>query len=58
MILTMATKRSDMVFGIPAQIIRDGLSLHQEAEVCLADNHDIKATGKIREISPQAKFNH
>lgn len=55
MILTMARQSGrDAVFGIPAQVIRDGLSLRQEVEVWLADNHAIKATGKIREISPQA----
>jgi RND family efflux transporter MFP subunit len=55
MILMMARQSGrDAVFGIPAQVIRDGLSLRQEAEVWLADNHAIKATGKIREISPQA----
>ena len=55
MILTMARQSGrDAVFGIPAQFIRDGLSLRQDAEVWLADNHTIRAAGKIREISPQA----
>lgn len=55
MILTMARQSGrDAVFGMPAQIIRDGLSLRQEVDVWLADDPDIKVTGKIREISPQA----
>lgn len=55
MILTMARQSGrDAVFGIPAQVIRDGLSLRQEVEVWLADNHTIRVAGKIREISPQA----
>jgi RND family efflux transporter MFP subunit len=44
----------DAVFSMPAQVIRDGLLLGQDAEVWLADNQVIKATGKVREISPQA----
>jgi RND family efflux transporter MFP subunit len=39
---------------MPAQVIRDGLSLGEDAEVWLADNQDIKVAGKLREISPQA----
>jgi len=44
----------DAVFSMPAQVIRDGLLLGQDAEVWLADNQDIKVAGKVREISPQA----
>ena len=44
----------DAVFSMPAQVIREGLLLGQEAEIWLADNQVIKATGKVREISPQA----
>ncbi|MCG3197581.1 MAG: Multidrug resistance protein MdtA [bacterium] len=55
MILTLAREEGrDAVFGMPAQVIREGLSLNQEVEVWLADNPDIKAIGHIREISPQA----
>lgn len=55
MILTLAREEGrDAVFGMPAQVIREGLSLNQEVEVWLVDNPDIKAIGHIREISPQA----
>jgi membrane fusion protein, multidrug efflux system len=55
MILTLARQSGrDAVFGMPAQVIREGLSAEQEVEVWLADNPDIKTTGHIREISPQA----
>lgn len=54
-ILTLAREEGkDAVFGMPAQIIREGLGLKQEVKVWLADNPDIKVTGHIREISPQA----
>jgi RND family efflux transporter MFP subunit len=55
MILTVARDGGrDAVFDMPAQLIRDGLSSRQEVELWLADNQNITATGKIREISPQA----
>jgi RND family efflux transporter MFP subunit len=55
MILTLARQNGrDAVFDMPAQIIREGLSPQQEVEVWLADSPDIKATGQIREVSPQA----
>jgi RND family efflux transporter MFP subunit len=55
MILTEAQDGGrDAVFDMPAQLIRDGLSSRQEVELWLADNQNITATGKIREISPQA----
>ena len=55
MILTLARQEGrDAVFGMPAQVIREGLSMNQEVVVWLADNSDIKAIGHIREISPQA----
>ncbi len=44
----------DAVFNMPAQAIRDGLSLGEQVEVWLADNQSIRAAGRIREISPQA----
>jgi RND family efflux transporter MFP subunit len=44
----------DAVFDVPAQAIRDGLSLGDQGEVWLADKPEIKVDGKIREISPQA----
>jgi len=44
----------DAVFDMPAQIIRDGMSPHQEIDVWLADNPAIKTVGHVREISPQA----
>lgn len=55
MILTVARQGGrDAVFSMPAQVIRDGLSSGHEVEVWLADNQNIKADGKVREISPQA----
>jgi RND family efflux transporter MFP subunit len=55
MILKVAQQSGrDGVFDVPAQAIRDGLSLGDQVEVWLADNPEIKAVGKIREISPQA----
>jgi membrane fusion protein, multidrug efflux system len=55
MIFSLAHKEGrDAVFDMPAQIIRDGLSLHQEIDVWLADNPTIKTVGHVREISPQA----
>ena len=44
----------DAVFDVPAQLIRDGVSAHQEVEVWLADNPGIKTVGHVREIAPQA----
>jgi RND family efflux transporter MFP subunit len=44
----------DAVFDMPAQIIRDGMSPHQEIDVWLADNPAIRTVGHVREISPQA----
>jgi RND family efflux transporter MFP subunit len=44
----------DAVFDVPAQLIRDGISAHQEVEVWLADNPAIKTLGHVREIAPQA----
>lgn len=55
MILKVAQQSGrDAVFSMPAQVIRDGLSLGQDVDVWLADTQDIKASGKIREVSPQA----
>ena len=55
MIVALAHEKGrDAVFDMPAQIIRDGISVNQEVEVWLVDNPDIKTTGKVREISPQA----
>ena len=55
MVLKVAQQSGrDAVFDVPAQAIRDGLSLGEEVEVWLADNPEIKAVGKIRQISPQA----
>jgi RND family efflux transporter MFP subunit len=55
MILTLAREGGrDAVFGMPAQVIREVLSLNQEVEVWLAENPDMKVIGHIREISPQA----
>jgi RND family efflux transporter MFP subunit len=39
---------------VPAQALRDGLSIGAQGEVWLADHPEIKADGKVREISPQA----
>ena len=47
-------KGRDAVFDMPAQLIRDGMSPHQEIDVWLADNPAIKTVGHVREISPQA----
>jgi RND family efflux transporter MFP subunit len=55
MVLKVAQQSGrDGVFNVPAQAIRDGLSLGQEVEVWLADHPDTKVDGKLREISPQA----
>jgi membrane fusion protein, multidrug efflux system len=55
MILMLARQGGrDAVFDMPAQVIRDGLSLRQQVEVWLADKQDINTTGTVREISPQA----
>jgi RND family efflux transporter, MFP subunit len=55
MILQVAQETGrDAVFDVPAQAIRDGLALGAEGEVWLADHPEIKADGKVREISPQA----
>jgi RND family efflux transporter MFP subunit len=55
MVLKVAQQSGrDGVFDVPAQALRDGLALGEDVEVWLADNPEIKATGKVREISPQA----
>src|SRR6476620_1856804 len=55
MILQVAQETGrDAVFDVPAQAIRDGLSLGAQGEVWLADHPEIKADGKVCEISPQA----
>ena len=55
MVLQVAQETGrDAVFDVPAQAIRDGLSIGAQGEVWLADHPEIKADGKVREISPQA----
>jgi len=55
MILKVAQQSGrDAVFDVPAQAMRDGLALGEQVEVWLADHPDIKATGKVRQISPEA----
>lgn len=55
MIFSLAHQEGrDAVFDMPAQVIRDGMSSHQEIDVWLADNPAIKTIGHVREISPQA----
>jgi membrane fusion protein, multidrug efflux system len=55
MVLQVAQETGrDAVFDVPAQAIRDGLSLGAQGEVWLADHPEIKVDGKVREISPQA----
>jgi len=55
MILKVAQQSGrDGVFDVPAQALRDGLSVGEQVEVWLADHPDIKATGHLREISPEA----
>jgi RND family efflux transporter MFP subunit len=55
MIFALAHQKGrDAVFDMPAQIIRAGISAHQEVDVWLADNPDIKTIGHVREIAPQA----
>jgi RND family efflux transporter MFP subunit len=55
MIFALAHQKGrDAVFDMPAQIIRDGISVHQEVDVWLADNPEIKTLGHVREIAPQA----
>jgi len=55
MIFSLAHEEGrDAVFDMPARIIRDGISAHQEIDVWLADNSNIKTVGHVREIAPQA----
>src|SRR5215470_12832551 len=55
MILKVAQQSGrDGVFDVPAQALRDGLSVGEQVEVWLADHPDIKARGQVREISPEA----
>ena len=55
MILKVAQQSGrDGVFDVPAQAMRDGLAVGEQVEVWLADHPDIKATGQVREISPEA----
>lgn len=55
MILKVAQQSGrDGVFDVPAQAMRDGLALGQQVEVWLADHPEVKATGKVRQISPDA----
>jgi len=55
MILKVAQQSGrDGVFDVPAQAMRDGLAVGERVEVWLADHPDIKATGQVREISPEA----
>ncbi|MFO0701255.1 MAG: efflux RND transporter periplasmic adaptor subunit [Nitrospira sp.] len=55
MIFSLAHQEGrDAVFDMPAKVIRDGMSTHQEIDVWLADNPAIKTVGHVREISPQA----
>jgi RND family efflux transporter MFP subunit len=42
----------DAIFDVPVQLIRAGRP--PEVEVYLADNPNIRATGHVREVSPQA----
>ncbi len=44
----------DGIFDMPAWIIREGLTVDQEVRVVLSDNEAIHATGRVREIAPQA----
>jgi RND family efflux transporter MFP subunit len=55
MILKVAQQSGrDAVFDVPAQAMRDGLALGEQVEVWLADHLEIKATGQVRQISPEA----
>ncbi len=55
MVLQVAQETGrDAVFDVPAQAIRDGLSIGAQGDVWLADHPETRAGGKIREISPQA----
>ena len=55
MILKVAQQSGrDAVFDVPAQAMRDGLALGEHVEVWLADHPEIKATGDVRQISPEA----
>jgi len=55
MILLLARQDGrDAVFDMPAQVVRAGLTSQQDVEAWLADNPEIKTSGQIREISPQA----
>ncbi|MGD9650335.1 MAG: efflux RND transporter periplasmic adaptor subunit [Dongiaceae bacterium] len=55
MILLLARQDGrDAVFDMPAQIVRARQTSQQDVEVWLADNPEIKTSGQIREVSPQA----
>lgn len=55
MILKVAQQTGrDAVFDVPAQAMRDGLGLGEPVEVWLADHPEIRVTGKVRQISPEA----
>lgn len=55
MILKVAQQSGrDAVFDVPAQAMRDGLELGEQVEVWLADHQEIKASGQVRQISPEA----
>ncbi len=55
MILILARQNGrDAVFDMPAHVIRGNLCTPQNVEVWLADDPDIKTSGQIREVSPQA----
>jgi RND family efflux transporter MFP subunit len=55
MILKVAQQSGrDAVFDVPAQAMRDGLALGEQVEVWLSDHPEIKATGQVRQISPEA----
>ena len=55
MILKVAQQSGrDAVFDVPAQAMRDGLELGEQVEVWLADHPEIKASGQVRQISPEA----
>jgi membrane fusion protein, multidrug efflux system len=55
MVLKVAQQSGrDGVFDVPGQALRDGLALGEQVEVWLADHPEIKATGQVRQISPEA----
>ena len=44
----------DAVFDVPEQLIRNGPPQDPQVDIALTNDPQVKATGRVREISPQA----